>query len=949
MKVLLLATLLFVQTPNTAQRYFGQAQQLAQTNPQAAIPLYQQAEQAALAAQDSTLAIRATLMQAACHKYLAQFDASQADFVRADSSMQGKNLPLLRLELLNQWMELNFLQGQYQQALNQQREAVQLAEARDTVDQLLLRSYNNLGLLTKRLGYFEEARSSLEKNRLLLWEHLPQDTSSQIHNLHNLGLIYADLGQLKLSKDLIQQGLQLHRAFSGYTPYKEAVSVWNLAEVSLAYREHAQALAQLAVARQTALAYLGNPSHPMLIEMDLFGLDVELNLLEAADATPQDSSDNRIVTRLAGLARRIEASPAATGSMQVFYHQLQARLLSLQGQPEAALTQWAAAEEVREREEVILYLAGNALHKAKNLLALNRQREAIALLKTLRKPSEYDDGNAPWLAPQHAIEARQLQARAAYQLYTQSQSVSWLDSASLWINQCQLLTLQHLPLDLDPADRQLSNRLEELQLLALHIRLSRSDQLAALYHSNKAKANRLWLQSQLALQTAESPSPQTERINQHRAQLRALQGLLRKQPDYRLQKIYREQVLQLRVALAEAMNDWQQEEFQDMSAVREAFAERLREQSQLIINYHLLDTELVILTSQGGEVSMYTKTLPSDFNQQLAAFQKLVSDPASDQQALQTSGQGLYTLLLEPLSDQLQAGAGLLIIPHQALANLPFDYLLLTHGPHEDLVVSTRFALDLPGPGSSNTEAALPFLGIASQYTPGGNNPGLPALQHNQQEVQAISQQMGGTNWLVNEATPARFLQEASRYRVIHIANHTLVDPAEPLRSAITFPISADSTGRLELSQLYQMQLRAGLVTLSSCNSGIGQYQGGEGSLSLAYGFRYAGAGGVLMSLWPVDDASTSTLMRYFYETLQTGSTAAEALQQAKKRYKQTAAPAYQHPYYWAGFMLIGQDQGNESSILVNTYGLLLVAFFLLLASYFGFRRKARMRKSKSN
>jgi CHAT domain-containing protein len=94
------------------------------------------------------------------------------------------------------------------------------------------------------------------------------------------------------------------------------------------------------------------------------------------------------------------------------------------------------------------------------------------------------------------------------------------------------------------------------------------------------------------------------------------------------------------------------------------------------------------------------------------------------------------------------------------------------------------------------------------------------------------------------------------------------------------------------------------LVVLSACDTASGEMVPGEGLVGLTQAFFTAGSQRVLGSLWPVDDEATSTLMRYFYTSLQTTRSPAAALRTAQRR--MAATGPWQSPYYWSGFSLAG-------------------------------------------
>ena len=105
---------------------------------------------------------------------------------------------------------------------------------------------------------------------------------------------------------------------------------------------------------------------------------------------------------------------------------------------------------------------------------------------------------------------------------------------------------------------------------------------------------------------------------------------------------------------------------------------------------------------------------------------------------------------------------------------------------------------------------------------------------------------------------------------------------------------------------IYNLSLNADLVTLSACETGIGELKRGEGIISLARAFAYAGAKSIVTTLWSVNDVRTSELMEHFYKNLYKGMDKDAALWQAKKDFLKAHKGMSAHPYYWAGFIPIG-------------------------------------------
>jgi CHAT domain-containing protein len=151
-----------------------------------------------------------------------------------------------------------------------------------------------------------------------------------------------------------------------------------------------------------------------------------------------------------------------------------------------------------------------------------------------------------------------------------------------------------------------------------------------------------------------------------------------------------------------------------------------------------------------------------------------------------------------------------------------------------------------------------------------------------------------------------------SRYRIIHFATHALLDEEHPELSGLVFSL-VDEKGRpqngsLPLREIYNLKLPAELVVLSACQTALGKEVKGEGLIGLTRGFMYAGAKGVLASLWQIDDKSTAELMQHFYrERLQENRSPAAALRAAQVAMWNQTEGRRRHPYYWGAFVLQGE------------------------------------------
>ncbi len=185
------------------------------------------------------------------------------------------------------------------------------------------------------------------------------------------------------------------------------------------------------------------------------------------------------------------------------------------------------------------------------------------------------------------------------------------------------------------------------------------------------------------------------------------------------------------------------------------------------------------------------------------------------------------------------------------------------------------------------------------------------------------------------QASTTAFRQRASHYSLLHLHTHALSEGSPRIEL---------SDSSLFLPDIYALPLQAELVVLSACQTGSGQLIRGEGAMSLARAFSYAGARDLIASLWKVNEKSTATLFQYFYRYLSKKYTHGQALRQAKIDYlrHEKVENWEKSPYYWAAFIPIGSEPKPSGSL--PPY-LLPLGFGLLAAAFLFFRRRNKAQK----
>jgi CHAT domain-containing protein len=285
----------------------------------------------------------------------------------------------------------------------------------------------------------------------------------------------------------------------------------------------------------------------------------------------------------------------------------------------------------------------------------------------------------------------------------------------------------------------------------------------------------------------------------------------------------------------------------------------------------------------------------------------------------------LYALLIQPAEQQLRGIDTICIVPDGFLWNVPFQALMSSndHFLIEDRAVYYAPSLSVLGEmtrekiGKEKTNTSLiafgnPVIGKDEQ-----RNIELCPLPEAETEVTSVAKSFSTTGskvFIGREATEKAFKVLAPTYSVIHLATHGVIDNKDPLYSHLLLTKTEgdpENDGLLEAREIMDMNLRADLAVLSACETANGRISPGEGVMGMSRAFFVAGTRSMLVSQWKVNSASTSELMVNFYKNL---TSQRDASSRKKASALKDAAllmvkdQRYRHPFYWAGFVLVGSN-----------------------------------------
>jgi CHAT domain-containing protein/Tfp pilus assembly protein PilF len=298
---------------------------------------------------------------------------------------------------------------------------------------------------------------------------------------------------------------------------------------------------------------------------------------------------------------------------------------------------------------------------------------------------------------------------------------------------------------------------------------------------------------------------------------------------------------------------------------------------------------------------------------------------ADEMARITTESAALFNLLLEPARKLIATAERVLIIPDGPLVDLPFAALALPdrpglffgqwrplfYNPSASLLAELTAHRRAATPGSTTIAAfGDPLYPTEAPYVA---RYGLRQLEGSKIEIGAIERLFPdkATTFLRASATEANFKTHAPRARLLHLAVHARADSYYPMSSALFFSPPEKSAGDGDDGVVWaweimdELVVESNVVVLSACSTGAGRVVKGEGVISLARAFQYAGAHTLVAAQWEVPDRSTAKLMTRFYTHLQTGLNTAESLMRAQREVAE-ADPDTAHPYHWAAFQVTG-------------------------------------------
>ncbi len=748
---------------------------------------------------------------------------------------------------------------------------------------------NNMAALYGKTKQYKKAITELERGLNLLEETIGKEDYNYMALLNNLANVYEQMGDLNEAMKITQSSLDLRKNKMGVRSVSYARELANMGMLYFKKEE-----------LQKGLEYL---------------LDAKTILEEATDQKSQTYV--KLLNNLAQVYQEMDSLESAETSLE--------KALSLnqfeEGQKEVLWPQ-----EAMTSLDLLAKLEENKGNNSSLQAALNYRKEASNLMLKYKNQM---------LAAQDKLMVFQGYARRNKNAL---QTIEQLTAKKATDLGDEVLYFMDLNKSLLLADALKAQRAKTMGLVPDSLALKEANLEAALKKSNKQLLE--------VVDSTERMGLNKEKLALER-ELDALNQIYKKDyPDYFKRKTASDPI-QMK-ALQAKLN-----------------------KNQLVLEYLVTEESILLLLINQKDYQLLTLEMSQqeldakirDLRKCLSNYDFLNNSEEASKALYLKTAYWLYQHLFKGAEEDLSKYQELIIVPDGALGHIPFEALLTAKVSEElsykelpyllnkySISYSYAIALWQENQQQNKRKNNSKLLACAASYesentshksalrSPALRNlrKVLQALPAAQKEVESLSEGFEGSYLYGEMANETEFKKLASEFAVIHLAMHGLLNTQHPILSSLAFTENGDSLedNFLQAYEISQLQLNADLVVLSACETGYGKFQQGEGVMSLARSFMYAGVPSLVVSLWQVNDASTAIIMQNFYKNLAQGLDKAKALQKAKLDYIALADDLVAHPAFWAPFIQLGDKQpvqirqkgaGNILWWLIGGSGVVLV------------------------
>jgi len=427
--------------------------------------------------------------------------------------------------------------------------------------------------------------------------------------------------------------------------------------------------------------------------------------------------------------------------------------------------------------------------------------------------------------------------------------------------------------------------------------------------------------------------PQLDSLQQRKLNLRSALVTAKHQENVKVEDSI-QQLLKLTTAVANS-------KFPNLDMFSDAVfnvstLQRQLAKDELVLKYVLLDDQIAIYTINNSTLKVELKPWTRNEKDLVRQFVKGVKRQNFDADLAAQIAQ----LLLPKLSTDIKH---IIVEPDGELYQMPFE-ILKVNGQYltENYNLSYTSNLGFIHPELKSTSETSEL----AIYVPNYKTPSTALNTRNtnvmlagaEGEAKHIAALFPSKIYSGETLTKAEFVKTSKRAKLLHLAMHAEVNHKASGLSKLIFSPSQTEDDALYLDELYGLSLTADLAVLSACNTGVDYNSTNLSIESFQRAFTFAGVPATVASLWEVPDVATQEIMVNFYQNLKAGQDKSLALKNAKLSYKSNHANTkLEAPYYWAGFVVYGEDSAIVTASLspywyLFFFGLAVVLIYVVIA-----------------
>ena len=372
----------------------------------------------------------------------------------------------------------------------------------------------------------------------------------------------------------------------------------------------------------------------------------------------------------------------------------------------------------------------------------------------------------------------------------------------------------------------------------------------------------------------------------------------------------------------------------------------LLNKNRQLIQCHLVDKNLFAIKITKKGIEFYKSDMPEDIAVNAFNFYEAIKN--RDRLAYDSLSSWFYTHFYRDLFTGVQYGSEVMIVPDGWMYYINPECIAISDQPGKFLIhqymiytcYSPTVAVESKQffNGTKPTNDWVGFVpGFVDEVTINED-----IVFSSQPWMRQISPEIASLyNSKLFSGIDARkdtFKLHGNRGKILHLGTHAVANDNDPLSSYFLLGVD-DEPEQIKALEIFNLSLSNKMTVLTACETGVGQLKSGEGMVSLARAFAYAGSPNLLLTMWSVDEEQTAKLIKSFYEAVARGSSFQEAIHQAKLEFLENAKGELRHPFYWAGIVYYGSDsslqEANRYDYFWWIFGVIGLFLLFYLWNYF--------------